>query len=241
MIAWQSQESTWIHEFFKHKPRQFGLEHVYWRFTPKLGGRWFPFCWAIRFLIGGDMKNKKIGPFLCFIWLMPGLTASHVFCGISFARQQCCTTVCLSNAMLQITCKRTLKQVHHGIGFYIRKAVSKRCLQQAVCTILMLHGLHLLSYFCRWLEVMIPLLSSFDIESTGIVLSFSLASALVWAWDFILSFFRGYINFRTGQGMTAGKCLWSVTFVQPLHLESRDTDIVFAKIWRGRSPSSMLF
>lgn len=94
---------------------------------------------------------------------------------------------------------------------------------------------------CRWLEVMIPLLSSFDIESTGIVLSFSLASALVWAWDFILSFFRGYINFRTGQGMTAGKCLWSVTFVQPLHLESRDTDIVFAKIWRGRSPSSMLY
>ena len=88
---------------------------------------------------------------------------------------------------------------------------------------------------------MIPILSSFEIESTGLVLSFSLASALVWVWDFILSFFRGYINFRTGTADDGRICReWSssvlnssVTFVQPLHLAIRDT--VFAKIGQGIS------
>ena len=47
-------------------------------------------------------------------------------------------------------------------------------------------------------KVMIPLLSAFDIDSTGAVLGFALASAFVWLLDFIFSFFRGYINFRTG-------------------------------------------
>lgn len=47
-------------------------------------------------------------------------------------------------------------------------------------------------------EVMIPLLSAFDIATAGVVLGFALASAFVWLIDFFFSFFRGYIDFRTG-------------------------------------------
>jgi len=94
-----------------------------------------------------------------------------------------------SKSLSRLAKRQSLKGQFRALpAFFVMRPDSIACiLWDFICAAAMLHD-----------SVMIPLLSSFDIESTGIVLSFSLASALVWAWDFILSFFRGYINFRTG-------------------------------------------
>ena len=45
---------------------------------------------------------------------------------------------------------------------------------------------------------MIPLLTAFDVQQTGAVYGFALVSAVVWCLDMNISFFRGFINARTG-------------------------------------------
>ena len=46
---------------------------------------------------------------------------------------------------------------------------------------------------------MIPLLTAFDVQhGSGILYGFALVSAVIWCLDMNISFFRGFINARTG-------------------------------------------
>ena len=91
--------SPWWHGNPQHKPQLAGgLEHIFLEFSPRNSGVQMILQFDENVLFSFDLVG-------CFCFRTPGLTVSHVFCGILFARQQCCTTVCLSNA-IWITWKR---------------------------------------------------------------------------------------------------------------------------------------
>ncbi|CAK9024602.1 Potassium channel AKT2, partial [Durusdinium trenchii] len=78
---------------------------------------------------------------------------------------------------------------HHGLSRLVMRPDSfLLVVWDIICGMTMLHD-----------SVMIPLLTAFDVQhGSGILYGFALVSAVIWCLDMNISFFRGFINARTG-------------------------------------------
>lgn len=94
-----------------------------------------------------------------------------------------------SRSYSRLTRRHDLKsRLQGGLSGFVMRPDSFLCvLWDIICGIMMLHD-----------SVMIPLLTAFDVQQTGAVYGFALVSAVVWCLDMNISFFRGFINARTG-------------------------------------------
>lgn len=62
-------------------------------------------------------------------------------------------------------------------------------------------------------SVMIPLLSSFDIDPVGAPNAMAKTSGIIWLCDMLVSFVRGFLNVRTGLGCKVGLVLIDTSYM----------------------------